>query len=221
MILCTKHATVPPMDIVLKGVERPSGLFRFELDGSIEVLVRVAIRDGNIDFSWMRVHTSEGDVTSDTLRSIPVGRLRVEIHERLKSKGEGGPALLDGRATLAQMYRGSNLPVPEHLAAAEERAYEAVSNLREAAPKGGPRSLPEGFWMNVALGYIDAAGSDPTRPVAHLAEELGSSRNTVADWVRKSRARGWLQKTKRGQTNANPGPRLIEYLESKQKEEKP
>ncbi len=78
--------------------------------------------------------------------------------------------------------------------------------------------MPDEYYRDISLAYIEAHSRDPRRPVAVMAEESGRSRNTVADWVRKARAAGWLGTANPGRVNAEPGPRLIEYLEGLEEE---
>lgn len=170
-------------------------------DGENGVVVRVGlkVRSGRVEFPWIGV-SAPGGVGDDLLRVVPVGTLRRKAHRRLT--GNSG-ALLDGRAVLAGLYRGSGVEVPEYLAALERAAKGAIEDLR-----AGPT---EGRLRKVAIGYIDAVGIDPRRPVAVLAKKIMKAESTVSGYVAEARKAGWLAPTTPGRITAEPGPRLLEW----------
>jgi len=194
------------VELVYRGVEIPSGRFEFYL-GDSRVSVGISIRDGIVDLTSIEVRAE--NVTADLLRAVSTREIRDAVRDQLRASGS---SLLDGRALLAQLYRGSGHDVPEHLALAEKHAETAIDSLRSRDPMG-PRPTPDESHRLIALGLIAAYQQDEQRPVTRLAEETGIPRSTVADRVRKARAAGWLAETTPGRTGAEPGPRLIEWLE--------
>lgn len=146
-------------------------------------------------------------MTADLLRAVPIRDIRNAVREQLRVSGSG---LLDGRALLAQLYRGSGHDVPEQLTLAEKPAQAAVDSLRHRDPMG-PRPTLDDSHRLIALGLIDAYRRDDRRPVSLLAEEMRVPRSTAADRVRKARAAGWLAETTPGRANGGPGPKLIEW----------
>lgn len=152
------------------------------------------------------------DVASDVpdLRDVPIGAMREQIRLKLTGSGPGTASLLDGRAFLAELYRGAGRDVPEHLATAEKATHAAVESLRER--KGRPRISDE-FLREVALAWIRAVSIAHRGARALLADEFGYSTDTVARWVRLAREGGWLAETTPGRTGAELGPKLIEWLD--------
>ena len=193
------------MELVHRGVEIPSGRFEFDL-GDAHLLVGVSIRDGVVDLTSIEVRAS--NVTADLLRGVPIRDLRNAVRDQLHVSAS---AWLDGRALLAQLYRGAGHDVPEHLARAEKHAESAIDSLRHRDPMG-PRPTPDESHRLISLALIDTYRREERRPVALLAERMELPRSTVADRVRKARAAGWLAETTPGRAGAEPGPRLIEWL---------
>jgi hypothetical protein len=190
-----------------RGMEVPSGRFIFKMPGGVHILATAVVReDGNVDLTSIEVTAS--NVTSDTLRSVKVGDIRNAIVEHLRSSGSPG---MDGWAALAAMHRAAGRPIPEHLASAEQRSSELLAYLRRTAPRRGPSTTPEDHLREVAIAYLAAVERDPGKPIALIAEGLGRPRNTVADWVRKARQRGWLTAATPGKAGAQPGQRLVAW----------
>jgi hypothetical protein len=194
------------VELIYRGVDMSSGRFQFAL-GDARIEVSATIERGVIQLASLQVQASP--VKSDLLRAIHVADIRRIIRDQLR---DSGGALLDGRALLAGFLRGSGREVPEHLALAEKRAAAAVESLRSRDPMG-PRPTPDDYHRQISLGLIGAFDQDPQRPVALLAKQLDAPRSTVADRVRRARAAGWLAETTPGRAGAEPGPKLIEWLE--------
>jgi hypothetical protein len=190
-------ATISLVEAILEGVEGPGHRFKFRLQNGTRVLVSVDIEAGRIVFPSVEVIAP--DVTNDALRDVPVGNLRDQVRGELVESS----SLLDGAAVLAEMYRGAGREVPESLRLAEKRSAVAVENLDRSR-------IDDVFLRDFAREWIKVAGMRGARAV--MAEELHCSRDTVARWVRLAREAGWLAPTTAGRTGAEPGPRLIEWL---------
>ena len=212
------HGTAVPGDrlqhrrynrpVEYEGFQVPGERHTFRLDNGVRVSVTINIDAGRVEIPSVAI--SAPDVSADTLRDIPIGKIREEIRRLLTKGGPGTASLLDGWAFAAELYRGSGLDIPEPLALAEKQVAAAVENLRSR--KGRPR-LTDGFLRDVALAWIAAVGVSPRGARRMLAEEFGYSPETLAGWVSKARKAGWLAETEPGRTGADPGPRLIEWNE--------
>jgi hypothetical protein len=140
------------------------------------------------------------DVNDDVLRDVPIGKMREQLRARLTESA----SLLDGAAVLAEMYRGAGRNVPEALRLAEKRAASAVDDL-------DPSKIDDHFLRGFATEWIKVAGMRGAR--ALMAERFYRSTDTVGRWVRLAREAGWLARTTPGRLGAEPGPRLIEWME--------
>ncbi len=71
-------------------------------------------------------------------------------------------------------------------------------------------------WSIVTESDVRFADLYDRGPVQRLADELGepSKRQKIASWVARARREGWLTSAVPGRAGADPGPRLIKWLEA-------
>lgn len=133
-------------------------------------------------------------ITTATLRGIRLGALLDQI-----VGGVDNVAALDRLGLLPVMRPGRS----EKLQA---RADEAIGKRQTGRPP-----LPDDHYREVAerfLAEIRLGGNRGAR--GRLAEHYGRPPETVRDWIRGARARGYLSPAVQGRGGAIPGQRLID-----------
>jgi hypothetical protein len=80
----------------------------------------------------------------------------------------------------------------------------------------------------VALQYLSHYEQHGQRVVKTMTETLRTQLsnpelpiNTVRHWVWRARKEGWLSKGEKGKAGAQPGPRLIEWLQTQEEGAEP
>lgn len=124
------------------------------------------------------------NVTGQVLGEVPVAAIRAAITEYLR-RVEGDPFPLIG------------LDTPIEVGGSERR-----------------RRLDDEFLRGVAVAYLRTLVDAPRRPVEQLAEDLEEPRQKVASWISRARREGWLSAAVVGRAGAQPGPRLVEWIEA-------
>jgi hypothetical protein len=114
------------------------------------------------------------------------------------------PAKLQ-RLPWARVVRAADASQRIHHATTPSAYRDAFQEMASAA-RGSPRRRPgrpsKGmeFYAEIAAEYLDLAQQGFNDPVKRIADRRGSSRNTVAGWVRKARGFGLLPPARRGRT---------------------
>lgn len=155
------------------------------------------------------ISISAHEITAAVLRGLPIEDLKREI-VRIYRKH---PALSDGRALLRELIRGSgdkaSPEILEKLGRAERAAYRNVASLADV----GLRKYPDQFWRDVGVAYLRALVREPRKAVEAMAERFDKPIHTVRGWIKRAREEGWLSEATHGRAGADPGPRLVEWLE--------
>lgn len=158
------------------------------------------------------------DITTKTLRDLPLGEIRRRIHEDIQNRPELLSWVASGRIPDSE-NPFAWLPVsPADQKAERERVYALVDEieLRKAGSRG--RRYDPKFLENIARWYRKCYEQDPKAPSKALAELLRNGRNEqfwditeaqVRGWVNEARRDGWLAPTGPGRASAAPGPRLL------------
>lgn len=95
---------------------------------------------------------------------------------------------------------------------------EVMEYLRTTRPGRGRAADNQEWYGHVARVYLDFYAQHGQRTVKAMAVFLDAAPNTVYWWVRRAREQGWLTKGQQGRAGANPGPRLIQWLEEQEKQ---
>lgn len=130
------------------------------------------------------------NVTGQVLGEVPVASIRDAIADYVRRN----PALIDDSGRAWPMF---GVDTPIELAGIEAR-----------------RRLDDEFLRDVAVAYLQTLEHAPRRPVQHLAELLQKPRQRIASWIARARRDEWLTPAVPGKAGADPGPRLIEWLEA-------
>jgi hypothetical protein len=183
--------------------------------------IQGTVRNGEVVLTEIAI--SADNISSDTLRAVPVGPLRLQIARDLKDSAKYGDPF-DIRSWF--LYNTGREDDPDmadlaaEAAAAEDGAKSLNRQIRSTGrPGGGRPPLTDKHLRNVAETYLKLF---PTRPndirvaVAddyRLQSEWGASLkdDRVFGWIHRSRKAGWLAETTPGSPNAEPGPRLLEW----------
>lgn len=146
--------------------------------------------DGVLMIRSLTVEAS--NVTGQVLGEVPVAAIRDAIAAYVRKD----PELLNDSGRSWPMF-GSETPM----------ALVGVATKR---------LLDDESLREVAFAYLNALEVAPRGPVQRLADELGepSKRQKIASWVARARREGWLTSAVPGRAGADPGPRLIKWLEA-------
>ena len=166
-------------------------------------------------------------LTTDHLRRLPLGGIRLEIINRVRRGAlEGQPNVLSLHNKLArpgEQLPGAQLPGARKFA---DEIRDHIVGALKAPPfpsfrpnKGRGANSPD-FYRGIALQYLRVLEQSPRRVIAAMTEELRAalkepklSRNTVSRWVRKAREESWLTRSTRGVPGGEPGSRLVSWIE--------
>lgn len=152
-----------------------------------------ALVDGRLAITELRIAATTGSVpkhgiTGSLLRSVRPARFT----DMIRRKEAGWLAFLEGVRT--DDAHGSHDPAwvrtRDRLI---DTAADVATSKRIGAtqPRGRPR-LTDGFLIGVARDYAEEVALDGQwRAVTRLAERHGRSKDTVKDWLKKARARGF------------------------------
>lgn len=161
------------------------------LHGNVEVTGSLAVDgSGRLVVQRIAVEAGDGGVTTDVLRSVPLGRIVAQISGDLGktlSPALDRKELARFRAVAAELQpprRGRPSKPPEH--------YRRIAELYLALQS-------EGFDRGI-LDEIARRESTRNKPVA---------RDTARDWVRKATVLEYLSPGVVGRAGRQPGPRLI------------
>jgi len=177
---------------------------------------RASVRGGLVVIEELTLRGE--DLTSGSLRQIPLGEIRAQIQRDLLNH----PELLSWQASLGVSpepgwpLRFSRLGAPER-EEARRRTEEIVATLGpNAARRGGGRRRNDGLYREIAERYLEALRTNPKDPIVAMAKAMarrqewhGLSEETVRAWVRRARSYGWLSKGQQGKAGADPGPLLL------------
>jgi hypothetical protein len=165
--------------------------------------VRGVLRAGTAALELVELNiraTSDSDVKTQTLRSVPLGHLLPVARARL--------AWMIRESEARQLF-GMPPRSPDELATAQAAAAVPVAPGRPA--------LGDEHYRHVALALLEELTQGSARGVherlaRRLTADLGRhvTRDTARDWVRTARARAWLAPTKQGRPGAEPGPKLLD-----------
>ena len=141
-------------------------------------------------------------LTPTTLQRLPYGEIFEEVRR----------SVVEQAAWDALMAGSQYAPSAEREALHRQAAREADGKVfgRGRPPKA------DAFYRDVAVARLDLVGMGHRGSVRRiLAERLEpvagfpASEQTVADWLREARKRGYLGPSSPGRRDATPGPRLL------------
>jgi hypothetical protein len=167
------------------------GIVSYEAsDSPVEVWVRVRPGDGGrLEISEVYLTTEVGDIRSDDLRRVPLGRIETFINRPdkqpwLLERLDGPHRSLDAAALQAREKRPSVEDTYKRMAARQRR-----NKAKVPVPEG--RKYPDSFYLKVAAAYLELA-ADGGRPAAEMAEANDVPMTQVHRWVKEARRRGLL-----------------------------
>lgn len=142
------------------------------------VHVRVeAHDDGRLGLAELRVI---GQLSSDLLRAIPVGRIEATANAQL--------TVVDAAVVPAPTRRRRNAPLRHpRPPTPNDTGWEQPPS---DAP-GAPRGRPDRFYADIAAEYQDLTSSS-RRPAADLADRHSVPVSTTHRWIKEARRRGLL-----------------------------
>jgi hypothetical protein len=158
--------------------------------------------DGHLAFDWMsrlvpwpvRPGERVPPLTTDVLRSLPLGRWLALAHSRL-----------------AEMPDWSEAVDPEQRA----WAREVVKRVRNSELRRGRRGFPADFYRGIALEYLALQKKGVSRGIQQQLAKQESKRlrrpvswQSVRDWVHRATELGFLSKGTPGRSGRLPGPNL-------------
>lgn len=132
-------------------------------------------------------------VTSSVMREIPIGAILASIRRELMALPEIGKL-------------GEKLGYPIRSSVEAAKAFGVDGNTK-VGPGRKPQSDEE--LHEFALMALRLQSEDVKSLRRSLADELGMPADTVRDWMRRARDRGFLASVSQGQRGVMPGPRLL------------
>lgn len=154
-------------------------------------------------------HPPFSGITGALLRTVPIGRIIAWAHEAMADdewREEGLVTVgIDGPTSVPAAE------LPSGVKAALERTA-AVPTQRRGRPP-----IPGDLLEEVAIAYLDEAkrGRGLTR---RLALRFDRPEETVRDWIRACRVRGYLSPAVAGRRGAQPGELLLKARSSREEE---
>lgn len=197
------------------------------VEGPAEPLPWVIVKQDDLE---VKVHYDLGDqgvlikriegddLTATVLRTVRIGEIRKAIHKSLLQN----PEHLLGLALLGKLVEEGHASASDEelkvMRAARDSSYRAVEYLKTNRPQRGRAAKNQDWYGHVARVYLDFYPEHGQRTAGAMAEYLDAEPNTVYWWIRRAREEGWLTKGQQGRAGANPGPRLIQWLEEQEKQ---
>ena len=142
--------------------------------------------DGRLGVTELRM---AGELTSELLRAIPLGRIEAAANAQLVEVGGIGPPSTVRRTR------------PPSLARAVDAGWEPTVNAPHRRPRGwriparlrdtDARGRADEFYLAVAGIYRELAQTSP-RPAIELAEANDVPVTTAHRWIKEARKRGFL-----------------------------
>lgn len=156
---------------------------------------RLRVVDGQLVLEHLTFHSPPPGVTSGMLRQLPLGLILAAARRQLEQLGHA-----------ANM---TDAPVNDFTTAARELAQQ----VDPAQMRRGRHGYPDDFYRRIAFAYLALQEQRESARglLDDLAEAENKPRETIRDWVREARTRGFLSPTTRGRAGASPGPKL--YIE--------
>jgi hypothetical protein len=152
--------------------------------GQLTVVPHGSVSD---DFETAPEVLPEASITAGTLKAIPLGRLLAQVH--------------------ADLYRrASDAPKNEQWARHVVEVFNASPT--ETSVRTGRPALSDDLLREVAIAYLTEAEKGPGL-TSRVADRFNRPSETIRDWIRASRKRGYLTKADPGRRGAAPGPRLL------------
>lgn len=155
---------------------------------------------------WPRPRTPadpipSGGINASVLRSIRTGELVAKVRAHILRE----PEWIEWR-------EGLGIAVSPEDAETARRAADAV----KATPlRRGSRGYPDDHYRGVALEYLRLQAEGRSKGLLiDMAETYGRPRETIRDWVRGARERGFLSGGVRGKVGAEPGPNLYKVTDN-------
>lgn len=157
-------------------------------DGRWEARAHFRLDDGQLVCRRLEVGAEVPGVTSGFLRQIPMGTIMTAVRNELTR-------LSDRWATAGDVA--------------------TAGNLRPEQRKRGRRGYSDAHYETIARDYLALQREHNSRGLLdkladHLSQKQGKelSRETVRDWVKGARKRGFLSPASPGRPGALPGSRL-------------
>lgn len=198
-------------------------------DFSVWVEADIGLDDYGIKFS--RVEIEANSITAQTFQRLKIGTLR----DRMAKWIRVAPGLINEDVTTARVIEqieslghDPTKVVIEFGAMTPEDVESVKASAREVKRlakrlKGQPPSRRRGadnpdFYREIAQLYLEQLQVHGPRGVIQaMAEELDAKPNTVSQWVRKSRLKGWLGPApKKGRAGGTKGDELIKWEKENQ-----
>jgi hypothetical protein len=141
------------------------------------------------------------EITATLLRQIHIAEIRRRAVRAIFERRDDFEAA-----------KGFGWPMPDEFeTAALELAVEAAEL---PAKRPGRTGYPDDHYRRIALAYLSLLEQGEGRGVLKaLAAAEGKPRETVRDWVRIARKRGFLTEGRQGRAGAQAGPNLYERRE--------
>jgi hypothetical protein len=134
-------------------------------------------------------YDTDVEVTGHVLRGLPAGEIRRKALEWLRPQ----------------------LTIKTVLGAtpAQKRWAKRVTEQAKRAPlKRGRQGYPDNHYRRIAIRCVELHNAGTHNVTGTLALELGKPYQTVRDWIRTARQRGFLMPGRQGATDFRPGPNL-------------
>jgi hypothetical protein len=182
-----------------------------------------AFRDGTVVFTDLTISTEK--ITTDTPR-IPIGAIRQEVIDRVRKIPDYADVAsqflaYDDPARLSPEKEAS---VVKAAATGKAAAARNAKTIRGSGLSPGRPRLTDDFLRDVALTYLELFPTESKRiaiaVTERLRETLGNKSlkvNTVKSWIYRARQEGWLVRTGKGRPDAEPGWRLKEWQELRER----
>lgn len=169
-------------------------------DGTGGLHVRVD-RDRNGDVVVRELYLHAGEITADTLRRIPIGRIEAAVSiasaDHRARRDADGDLTFAGWLALASTSDTSEVSMGElQRQVPPEGEQDRSDRERLTRPEGRD---PDAFYLRVAEAYREYVATS-RRPAAEIAAEADVPVGTVHRWVREARRRGYLPSGRKGRS---------------------